>query len=67
LRAAREEELQCFDKLALYDEVPVKACWDATGKTPISTNWVDVMKNADGQRLVRSRLVAREFRERPST
>ena len=64
LRAAREEELQYFDKIALYDEVPVKACWDATGKAPLSTKWVDVMKNADGQRFVRSRLVARDFREK---
>ena len=35
-----------------------------TGKAPITTKWVDVDKGRDGEVLIRSRLVARDFKNK---
>ena len=62
VRAARKEEMDFIKGLPLYDLVNEEECWDKTGKGPTSTKWVDV-KKATG---VRSRWVARDFKEKGS-
>jgi hypothetical protein len=59
---ARAEEIKEFRKHWVYKKVPVKGCYDKTGKTPIGIRWIDMNK---GDRLhpdLRSRLVAKEFK-----
>ena len=46
----------------LYTKVPTKECYDATGKGPISTRWVDINKGDDVNPEYRSRIVAREIK-----
>ena len=47
----------------IYTKVPIKECWDKTGKGPVSTRWVDRNKAEEGESMdIRSRLVGRDFR-----
>jgi hypothetical protein len=43
------------------------ASWDAcvrrTGRAPVSTRWVDIDRGWDGIKDIRSRLVARDFKD----
>ena len=41
---ARKEELEEFKKHQVYEKVPIKECWDNTGKAPIGTRWIDINK-----------------------
>lgn len=62
LAEARQGELKYID--SMYEEVSVDTCWADTGKPPIGTRWVDVVKTSDGETLIRSRLVARDVLEK---
>ena len=64
VKEARRMELEYVDGKPLYTEVDVAGCFQATGKKPISTKWVDTDKG-DGQ--YRSRWVARDFKTGTST
>ena len=55
-----EDKIAFMKKIGLYEEVAVEACWERTGKAPVTVRWVETLK-AEG---VRSRLVARDFKER---
>ena len=44
----------------MYEEAPVQECLDRTGKKPIGTRWVDILKGE----LTRSRWVAQDFKKR---
>ena len=55
---ARREEFEFIRKLDLYEEVSVQDCLKHTGRPPISTKWVDILKGDS----VRSRWVARDFK-----
>ena len=35
-----------------------------TGRDPVSTKWVDIDKGRDGEVLIRSKLVARDFKSK---
>ena len=59
---ARKEELGFMRQIELYDEVPLSECWEATGKPPIDTRWVDVNKGTVDDPDLRCRLVARDFK-----
>jgi hypothetical protein len=59
VREARSEEVEFMKGRGIWREVPLKECWEATGKPPVSVKWVDTMKLGG---LVRSRLVARDFK-----
>ena len=61
-RAARLEEISFMKKIQLYEEVSIQECWERTGKSPISTRWVDVNKGTSDKPDVRCRLVARDFK-----
>ena len=45
--------------LRVYEERPIEECWDRTGKNPIGTRWVDILKGA----RTRSRWVAQDFKK----
>ncbi len=64
VRGAREEELECMRKVELFGEVPEQECWAATGKGPVSTNWVDVNNGTKESPDIRCRLVARDFKSK---
>ena len=41
---------------------PIDECWDKTGEAPVSVRWVDTNKGGLNEMIVRSRLVARDFK-----
>ena len=59
IQEARDEKLQEVRKHGVYEKVPIKECWDVTGKGPIAVRWVDVNKGDDEHEDYRSRLVAK--------
>ena len=60
VKKARAEEMAEFRKHGVYVKVPVKMCWEETGKEPIGVRWVDINKADDEEPDYRSRLVAQE-------
>ena len=56
------KEIQQFHKHGVYKQVPVRECWERTGKAPIGIKWVDVNKGDEGNLEYRSRLVAKEIK-----
>jgi len=61
-KAARAEEVRFMEKIGLYDEVPIRECWEETGSPPVSTKWVDINKGSAEKPDIRCRLVARDFK-----
>ena len=41
---------------------PIEDCWRDTGKAPVSVRWVGTNTGGKGEFLIRSRLVARDFK-----
>ena len=41
---------------------PIQECWERLGKGPTSVKWVDTDKGPGEEMLIRSRLVARDFK-----
>ena len=42
VRVARSEEMEQFKKHEVYVKVIENECWQATGKAPIGTRWIDI-------------------------
>ena len=62
VRAARREEMDHM-KGKIFKVVKKSEAWEKTGRAPISTKWVDTDKtHGTGKPLVRSRWVARDFK-----
>ena len=59
---AKVEELHEFKKHNVYGKVPLKECWDNTGKGPIGIRWVLVNKGDEAKPEYRARLAAKELR-----
>lgn len=59
---ARAEAIAEVYKHNLCTKVPIKECWDKTGKGPNGTRWVDVNKGDNVNPAYRSRLVAQEVK-----
>ena len=59
VRKARKEETKYFKEMNVYEKLPMKECWEKTGKAPIGVRWVDVNKGDNAKRNYRSRLVAK--------
>eukprot|EP00971_Amphidinium_carterae_P325488 6455761-Amphidinium_carterae.1 len=57
---ARRQEMEFLKQLGAYSIVPIKQCYDSTGKRPIPCGWVDVNKGDEKAWNVRSRLVVKE-------
>ena len=51
-------EMEYYDKMHVFDKVPIAQCWRRTGKAPLKARWVDIDK---GTRY-RSRWVAKQFK-----
>ena len=58
VKAAREGEMDFVKKIQVYEERSIEECWEKTGKRPIPTRWVDILKGEDE----RSRWVAQDFK-----
>lgn len=62
LREARIEEVEFKKRIGVW----VPATWEESmqnmGRPPITTKWVDVDKGRDGEVMIRSRMVARDFK-----
>ena len=56
VRRAREEEMIEIYKHEVYVKVPIKQCWERTGKKPIAVCWIDVNKGDDVDVEMRSNL-----------
>ena len=58
VKEARQLEMEYYDKMHVFDTVPIAQCWERTGKAPLKARWVDIDK---GTRY-RSRWVAKQFK-----
>ena len=61
---ARMEEMKWNEKFQAFDEVPDETCVLRTGRKPISCRWRDINKGVSERVEVRSRLVAREIKQK---
>jgi len=61
---ARQEELDWVEKGKVMDIVPMKECWDETGRGPETLKWIDTNKGDSEHPRVRSRIVVREHKGR---
>lgn len=61
VKKARAEEIEYTHKMQLYEEVPVRDCYNKTGRGPITVCWIDINKVDNQSPNYRSRLVAREI------
>jgi len=59
---ARKEEIGFMQGRNICSLKPIEDCWRDTGKAPVSVRWVDTNKGGNGEILIRSRLVARDFK-----
>ena len=50
--------MEYYDKMHVFDKVPVAQCWERTGKTPLKARWVDIDKCT----RYRSRCVTKQFK-----
>ena len=41
---------------------PIQECWEKLGKAPVTVKWVDTNKGTPEDMMIRSRLVARDFK-----
>lgn len=55
------EEVEYLREMRLYDKVSVQECLDFTGKSPISSTWIDINTGDDESPNYRSRNVARDI------
>jgi hypothetical protein len=62
VKEARNEEVKYMVDRGMWALRPVKQCWGKLGKAPVSVKWVDTNKGTSEDMLVRSRLVARDFK-----
>ena len=62
VRAARKEEISYMEGRNIWTLRPIEECWELTGKPPVSVRWVDTNKGGKEEFIVRSRLVARDFK-----
>lgn len=51
-----------MERIAVFGDSSWKECMRRTGAGPTTTKWIDTDRCVDGEVLVRSRLVARDFR-----
>ena len=61
---ARMEEMKWYEKYPAFDEVTGETCVLRTGRKPISCRWRDINKGDSERVEVRSRLAAREIKQK---
>ena len=62
VKEARQLEMEFYDKIHVFDKVPIAQCWERTSKALLKARWVDIDK---GTRY-RSRWVAKQFKRSDS-
>ena len=62
VRTARQEEMQFVRDREIFEYRPTAECVQKTGRPPVGVKWIDTNNGDDTHPLVRSRLVAMEFR-----
>ena len=62
VKAARKEEVGFMVSKGIWEIRPREECWEVTGKEPVTVKWVDTNKGSWEEMLIRSRLVARDFK-----
>ena len=65
VRKVRQEEIEYFKAMKVFDKVPISEGIKNTGKQPIGVRWVDVNKQDEDNPKYRSRLVAKEIKRFP--
>ena len=60
---SREEEVDYMKNKGVWREVDEEECWRVTEKAPVTVKWVDADKGSEDSPLIRSRLVARDFKK----
>ena len=55
VKEARQLEMEYYDKMHVFDKMPIAQCWERTGKAPLKARWVDIDKST----RYRSRWVAK--------
>ena len=58
VKEARQLEMEYYDKMHVFDKVPIDQCWERTGKAHLKARWVDIDKGTG----YRSRWVAKQFK-----
>ena len=61
---ARVEEMKWYEKFNAFQEVTHETCVSKTGRKPISCRWKDINKGDSERMEIRSRLVAREIKQK---
>ena len=59
VKEARQLEMEYYDKMHVFDKVPIAQCWERTGKAPLKARWVDIVKRT----RYRSRWVDKQFNQ----
>ena len=68
LKLGIQDEMEFMEKIKMFDDSTEEECWNRTGAAPTSTRWVSVKKTLDdGEEIVRSRLVGRDFKDSNGT
>ena len=62
VREARAEEVKYMMDRGMWVLRPIQESWERLGKGPVSVKWVDTNKGTEEEMLIRSRLVARDFK-----
>ena len=64
VKETRADEVTFMESLPVWEVSSLEECRARTGKDPISAKWVDTDKGRDGEVLIRSRIVARDFKSK---
>ena len=64
MREARQQEIEYMKLKGIWAEVDRDESYSKTGKRPVSVKYVDTNKGSDEVPVIRSRLVACDFREK---
>ena len=68
LKLGIQDEMEFMEKIKMFEDSTEEECWNRTGAAPTSTRWVSVQKTLDsGEKIVRSRLVGRDFKDSHGT
>ena len=59
-----DEEMKWYERFNAFEDVTDETCVSRTGRKPISCRWKDINKGDSERVEVRSRLVAREIKQK---
>ena len=59
VKEARQLEMEYYDKMHVFDKVPIVQCWERTGKAHLKARWVDIDKRHEISKQMGSQTVQR--------